>query len=191
MACLRSALRGCQPTLLPRSHTQLSLADWRMVDYQRCVCAAREILSGGRGIALSEPTVAEAAETVLGLFQGELLPDFADEWLEPFRLDHHYLRIQALEALAEKFMQVRQPAPAARAAAIAIAAEPFRESAHLWLLRALLAEGNRAQAIMHYEGLRRQLLMELGVTPSFELADLLSRDTACQEEASRNNGLPG
>lgn len=171
MACLRSAVRTCPPALLRRSHTQLGLADHVVIDYRCSLDAAKRVLSG--------PAVNGSADSVLDLLSGELLPDFADAWIAPFRAALHQIRLSALEVLADELLRAGQPALAARAAATAVEAEPFRESAHLRLMRALLAEGNRVQAILHYEQLCRLLLAELGVPPSFQLADVVGVTPDC------------
>jgi tetratricopeptide (TPR) repeat protein len=60
--------------------------------------------------------------------------------------------------------------------------EPFRESAHLRLMRAHMAAGDRAEALRAYNRCRRLLAEELGVDPSSELRaaylDLLDAEPA-------------
>lgn len=172
LASLRSALRACPDGLLRRSHTELSIADHVSVDYRRSMGAARRVLTG--------PVALDSVEPVLRLLGGDLLPEVTDDWIEPFRQTRHHLRLDALEQLAGSLMRSAQPGLAARAAGIAVGAEPLRESAHLLLMRALVAQGNRAQAIAHYDGLARLLRAELGVEPSFPLSEALG--------AARRNG---
>ncbi len=62
---------------------------------------------------------------------------------------------------------------AIQAALAAAAEEPLRESAHLALIQAHLAEGNVGEAIRHYSAYRRTLFDELGVDPSPALEDLV------------------
>ena len=51
--------------------------------------------------------------------------------------------------------------------------EPLRESAHRAVIRAHLAEGNRAAALRQYAQLRRLLHAELGAEPSPMVTNLL------------------
>jgi DNA-binding SARP family transcriptional activator len=166
LASLRSALRGCPDALLRRSRAELGLADHVSVDYRLSMGAARRALAG--------PVALESVDPALRLLTGDLLPEITEDWIEPFRQARHHLRLDALEAMAEYLLGTGNPDRAARAAAVAVTAEPLRESAHLLLMRALVAEGNRAQAIAHYDALARLLLAELGVEPSFPLSDALS-----------------
>lgn len=165
MASLRSALRPCAVSLVRKSRTHLRLGEHVIVDYQLSLAAAKAALSG----QLAHDAVAPA----LSLLSGDLLPELSDDWIESFRRARHQLRLDALEALADRLLSDARPDLAARAAMSAVAAEPLRESAHLRLMRALLAEGNRAQALWHYRGLCDVLLAELGVAPSFRFSDAL------------------
>jgi DNA-binding SARP family transcriptional activator len=63
---------------------------------------------------------------------------------------------------------------AIQAALTAVAEDLLRESAHMALIKAHLAEGNAAEAIRHYAGYRRTLFEELGVQPSPALEALLN-----------------
>ena len=54
-------------------------------------------------------------------------------------------------------------------------AEPFDESAHLLLMRALDGQGQRAEALAVFAGLRRRLARELGIEPG---AELIAANTA-------------
>ena len=50
--------------------------------------------------------------------------------------------------------------------------EPWRESAHRRLMRALALRGERGQALHQYEICRRDLAQELGVDPSAVTSEL-------------------
>lgn len=53
--------------------------------------------------------------------------------------------------------------------------DPWNESAHASLLRLLVREGQRAEAIRHYHSIANRLKEELGVPPSPELAAVAER----------------
>jgi DNA-binding SARP family transcriptional activator len=167
MACLRSALRLFCPELVVKSRTHMRLGEHVVVDYHDSLIAARTALAGN--------LPPEEVVGALGLLAGDLLPDMPDEWVEPFRLRRHQLRLTALETLSDRLLRDGKPSLAAQAAMGAVVAEPLRETAHLRLIRALLAEGNRAQAIRHYQGFCELLQAELGIAPSFRFEDAHDR----------------
>jgi DNA-binding SARP family transcriptional activator len=82
---------------------------------------------------------------------------------------------------------------AVQAATELVGLEPFRESAHLRLLRAHAAAGNPGEALRAYDRCRRLLAEELGVDPSAELEafylDLLRAAPAIQVDRRAPPGL--
>lgn len=104
----------------------------------------------------------------------DLLPDWHDDWiiLERERLRH--LRLHALERLAERFTDARRFPEAVQAAFAAISGEPLRETAWRALIRALVEEGNRAEALRHYHSYCRLLRTELDIEPTRALRELLT-----------------
>jgi Bacterial transcriptional activator domain len=92
--------------------------------------------------------------------------------LEPHRESYRQLRLHSLEAICDQLIQRERFGEALEAAFMAISTSPFRESAHRAVVFALLAEGNRGEALRHYERFRGALKEELGVEPSFWFDDL-------------------
>jgi DNA-binding SARP family transcriptional activator len=163
---LRSALRCCDGRLVERSKAHLRLAPQVAVDYRASLRLARDVRTGR-----VDPT--DVAVT-MALVCDELLPDWPDDWIEPFRARHRHLRLDALETMAEALLDARQPRLAAEVCLSITDAEPLRESAHLLHIKALLAEGNRANAIQHYRYVCRLIEAELGMPPSFRLTDVMA-----------------
>ena len=83
------------------------------------------------------------------------------------------LRLHALEALCSLLTERGKLAQAVDVGLAAVAAEPLRESVHRVLIRAYIAEGNKADAIRQYEVYRDLLWHELAVTPSHHLVTLI------------------
>lgn len=108
------------------------------------------------------------------LSRAELLPGWYDDWVvfEQERL--RQLRLSALELLARQYMAGDEPGRAVIAALSAVSIEPLRESAHLLLVQAHLAAGNRAAAVRAYTMFANRLESELGVQPSHQLTGLVS-----------------
>ena len=74
---------------------------------------------------------------------------------------HPPMRIHALEALGRTLINVRRFSDAIDAALAAVAAEPLRESAHVVLIEAHLAEGNVSEAVRQLERFRSENNLEL------------------------------
>lgn len=108
------------------------------------------------------------------LGRAELLPGWYDDWVvfEQERL--RQLRLSALEIMARQYLEAGEPGRAVIAALSAVGIEPLRESAHLLLVQAHLAAGNRAAAVRAYRMFAGLLQAELGVEPSPQLTGLVS-----------------
>lgn len=109
-----------------------------------------------------------AAGAAAGVASGDFLPGATGAWVERRQDELRALRVAALELAGEAALRSDDPSDAAAAAEEAIAIETLRESAHLLLVRARAAAGNRGEALRAYERLRRLLGEELGVSPSAE-----------------------
>jgi DNA-binding SARP family transcriptional activator len=95
------------------------------------------------------------------------LPDAEGGWAAEQRRELDTIRLRALETLAEAGLRQggRELGAAEQAARAAIAAAPFRESAHRLLMEVHEAAGNPAEALRAFEELRSLLREELGTTP--------------------------
>ena len=95
------------------------------------------------------------------------LPDAEGGWAAEQRRELETIRLRALETLAEAGLRQggRELGAAEQAARAAIAAAPFRESAHRLLMEVHEAAGNPAEALRAFEELRSLLREELGTTP--------------------------
>ncbi len=94
------------------------------------------------------------------------LPEAAGPWVERRQAELRELHLRALELVSGAARAGGDWAGAARAAEEAVSLEPFRESAHLRLMEAHAAAGNRGEALRAYERCRRVLAEQLGVNPS-------------------------
>jgi DNA-binding SARP family transcriptional activator len=167
-ASLRSSLwRLHRPghRLVDATSTHLCLAPVVDVDIRRALDLAHRLLNGSASLDGLVPT-----EAVL---DGELLPDWYDDWVLFERERFRQLALHALEALAERLTAEGRLAPALQVALAAVRGEPLRESAHRTLIRVHLAEGNGGEAIRQYQLCRRLLRDRLGLDPSPQLDDLV------------------
>ena len=128
------------------------------VDTEEMLARARRLQDRGRQCP--------EADLDASPFQQDLLPGWYDDWILIERERIRQIRLHALEALCERLAAEGRYGEAIDAALAAVAAEPLRESAHLSLMCAYLAEGNVGEALRAYENLRSLLWRELAVEPS-------------------------
>jgi DNA-binding SARP family transcriptional activator len=139
------------------------------VDLRNLLAIARHLndaatRSGFVGVAASETLDLDSVR--LSDLDGDLLPDWYDDWLQDEREGLRQLRLHALECLARAMSAAGRHADAIQAALAAIRLEPLRETAHRTLIQTHLAEGNWSEARRQFQRLRRLLRDELGVEPS-------------------------
>jgi DNA-binding SARP family transcriptional activator len=121
------------------------------------------------------------------LFEDDLLPAWSDDWLKPERELYRQTRVHVLETLCLRLIGERRLPEAIEACLIGVSADPLRESAHRALINALLAEGNRGKALLHYQHLYDLLQRELGIEPSFRLEDLVAEASAVSDSQHLNS----
>ena len=132
---------------------------------------ARELSDTATAVLDGEPT-GPMRHTLRALTGHDLLMGWFDDWVLLERERLRQLRLHALEALSAQFLRSDDPVAALEAGLAAVAIESLRESAHRAVIRAHLAEGNRAEALRQYQRLRCLLKTELGVEPSTLVTDL-------------------
>ena len=121
---------------------------------------------------------AAAAEAGLEIAErGALLPALDAPWVDERRrrlrdIGDHLAEVQGRVALANGGPDLVR---AERIARSLIDRDPLRESSYALLMEAQERQGNRAAALLTYDGLRRKLQEELGVVPSAELRTLSDR----------------
>jgi DNA-binding SARP family transcriptional activator len=95
-----------------------------------------------------------------------LLEDWDEEWVRIEQERFRQLRLLALESLCALASEQGRYPQAVEAGLAALAGDPLRERAHLLLVQAHLAAGNRGEALRQYERCARLLHDELGLEPS-------------------------
>jgi DNA-binding SARP family transcriptional activator len=105
--------------------------------------------------------------------EGDLLPDWYDDWIVPRRERFRQLRLRALDALCVRLTSEGRLEEALEVGLAAVANEPLRESAHRAVVRVHLAEGNVCEAIRQYGLFKRLLHERLGIEPSGQIEQLI------------------
>jgi DNA-binding SARP family transcriptional activator len=186
---LRTALSSLRHQLEPPGIPPgaVILADRRTVWLDPRTCET-DVAQFEAALALAEgaPTDRERIQPLTraaGLYGGELLPGFFDEWirLERQRLAEAFLQaLLQLAALLERSGDLPQ---AVRWAQRAVAADPLCEESHQALIRLLISTGQEEAARRQFAELERLLAEELSTSPSRGIRSLLE-DSACVSSPS-------
>jgi DNA-binding SARP family transcriptional activator len=167
LSALLSKLRRAlgDGVLAGRGELRLCLGDDVTVDLEASEAAVARAEAANEAGRFAEAAAAAAAALEPDLLT--FLPDCSGLWVAERRTELEGLRLRALEALAfaGAGQGGRELGPAEQAARAAIAAAPFRESAHRALMEVHEAAGNQAEALRAFEDLRVLLREELGTTP--------------------------
>ena len=166
--CLRSTLwrvRCLGVPLLEVTPSRVRIIPSVAVDTREQIESAYRSLDGSRPVGRVDPSALE----------GDLLPDWYDDWVVFERERLRQLRLHALEATARRSLADGKFADAVEILHVALRAEPLRESSHRILLETYLAEGNRGEALRHYREYREYLGRCLGLQPDPELEGLVQQ----------------
>src|SRR3954470_19347360 len=167
LSALLSKLRRAlgEGVLTGRGELRLGLEGEVVVDIEasRAAILECEVAMEAGDHTLATRRARDALATDLQTF----LPDAEGGWAAEQRRELETLRLRGLETLAEAGLRQggRELGAAEQAARAAIAAAPFRESAHRLLMEVHEAAGNPAEALRAFEDLRSLLREELGTTP--------------------------
>lgn len=107
-----------------------------------------------------------AAATAANLARRPFLPAERGLWVEQRRDELRATLLRALDVLVDGLAGGTFEHDAVRYARQALALDPYRETSHVRLMRLLMAQGNRAEALRAYERCRDVLARDLGITPS-------------------------
>lgn len=136
------------------------------VDLDEMVENARNLMRPSRSIV--------PPDWLADSFRSDLLPDWDEEWVLLERERVRQVRLHALEGLCVRLTSLGRYAEAIEAGQMAVCAEPLRESAHIALIQAHLAEGNLAEARRQFHYCRDVLRAELGAEPCDRLRSLVA-----------------
>lgn len=131
--------------------------------------AAAELDHAEGALRRGDPDAAWAPATVAtAILRRPLLPGEEAPWVIEERRGLEAMLLRASDVLAEAWLHRREGALAQRVAEAALPVAPFREASHRLLMRAHLAQGNRAEALLAFHRCRTLLVEELGVEPDEE-----------------------
>ncbi len=102
----------------------------------------------------------------IGLYRGEFMAGFYDEWIFPERERLRDLYLDALDILLSRCEEKGAWDEALRLARQLVREEPLRESAHQKIMQLCLHLGRTQEAIRQYQQLETILAEEMGIQPS-------------------------
>jgi DNA-binding SARP family transcriptional activator len=164
-ANLRTAVwrvRNAAADALDVGHDTVQLGRDVVVDYRRLLDESRW-----------RDATPNADAQLVGHLKSELLPGWDEDWLTIEREHARQICMRRLEQLSHDFLAAGRIAEAIDTAFASIDIEPLRESAHLALIEAHIADGNRAEAAHQAERVKILLRDELGISPSTQFQQRL------------------
>lgn len=107
------------------------------------------------------------------IYAGLLLPKSSrEQWTFPMRAYYHQLYVKAVSSASEWLMEEREYDRVIELTQKAISLEPYEESLHELLIRALAAAGKHTAALEHYYYVTNLFYDELGVKVSANITRL-------------------
>ena len=107
-----------------------------------------------------------AYRAALALWRGSPGEDVDAWWAAEANTRWRQARLDALLGVSEAALDLGNPAAALSCAREALGEDPLRESAHLLIVRARAAGGDRAGALEDWQAMRSTFAEELGIEPS-------------------------
>ncbi|MFI5896498.1 BTAD domain-containing putative transcriptional regulator [Actinoplanes sp. NPDC051513] len=129
----------------------------------------RHLTAQARDPQAGDPARLRLLRQAVRLWRGEPLAGLRGQWVAQCRQAWGQERLAAAEAWGEAELRAGDPAAAVTVLGDLAAEHPLTESVAAVLMRSLAAAGRPAEALAHYEAVRRRLVEELGADPSPEL----------------------
>ncbi len=159
-------LQRCAPGLLVNDGDEVSLLPEIEVDLETVTSIAQTLLDHDDDDPLDMVDIHRH-------LVGDVLPAWDEDWLDDVRFRFRQLRLAALECLAHRLVLLGRFPQAMEAALAAVQADPLRETAHEAVIRVCVTQGNRNDALVHFQTYRCHLRDELGLDPSERIQQLL------------------
>jgi DNA-binding SARP family transcriptional activator len=159
------------------------------IDVEAFSATVRRVLQSAPSAASAES--ANALETAVQLYAGELLEGCYDDWVLPERRALHELMLAGLEWLMHHHAAGDRLDVALDAGRRLLMHDPLREDVHRKLMVLYEAAGRRGEAIRQYEYCCDVLASELAITPASETEAIHRRLLSALDGASASTASPG
>ena len=109
----------------------------------------------------------------IALYTGDFLPKCADDaWASPLVMYYRSQYLKCVRLAVDRLTGMGEFAEVIEICQKAVTIEPYDESLHLSLLRALIDNGMQQAALQHYNSVTERFQKEFGIDPSPELVAL-------------------
>ncbi|MBL1076432.1 winged helix-turn-helix domain-containing protein [Nocardia sp. 2] len=135
----------------------------------------RELVGRARALRADDPVRSRLLTQALGMWRGEPLAGVDSDWARRFRDSLAPLRHEAITEWADAELRQGHHKLVADGIREALVESPLAEDLHERLLEAYHLDNRGAQALSHYDRMRRTFASELGVDPSPRLRALHGR----------------
>ncbi|WP_433683301.1 AfsR/SARP family transcriptional regulator [Nocardia sp. CA-119907] len=132
----------------------------------------RRLLNRSRAMDADHPDRAGLLTLALGMWRGEPLAGLDSDWALRFRESLRQLRHEALVEWADASLRLGQLKVVATELRKALLESPLAEDLHQRLLTSYYLDNRGAEALSHYDRMRRRFAAELGVDPGQRLREL-------------------
>jgi DNA-binding SARP family transcriptional activator len=144
-------------------------------------------------------------DEMLRLYAGDFMAGFSpgtgggdfERWLEQRRTGYRDVAVRLLERCGEEAEEKEEWEDALRFGGRLVEIDPFRESGHRRIMRALHRTGERARALLHYDAYEKRLADEIGLDPhrdtqrlAREIRESAAADEPIPEPPARNLPVP-
>jgi len=117
-------------------------------------------------------------QKAIALYKGDFLPRSSyEEWVVPISAYYHGLYFKCVYEAIDLLLQEERFEEIETICTKALTIDQFEESAHKYLIQALMKQGKSTQALAHYNKLTDLFYRELGVTPSDSIRSLYRQIT--------------
>ena len=188
-------------TLLHRGRSamqQLGFADGKEIllyrrgvySWSSSVCLELDVEVFDRLCEEAEAGSLDSALAALPLYAGDFLPSASGSpWAISLRTFYHGKYLALCAETAQKLLDQERYEEACRICQNATMADPYDETCHLLLMRAMAAAGSTQAAIQHYTHVAALLMDQLGVSPSPEMVALYRELTKTNQGTEMNLGI--
>ncbi|MBM3465614.1 MAG: hypothetical protein FJX76_26285, partial [Armatimonadetes bacterium] len=133
------------------------------------------VARAGDLFALERHEEARNALGVLSLYRGAFMEGVDDDWVQGPRTHYAEVYLKGMHLLARCHLAMGDAEAAEAVARRALVHDDLRETLHVALLEALLAQGRRAEAMRHYQDAAAHFEKEFGISVPRILTDLFPR----------------
>lgn len=127
---------------------------------------------------LAEEAFSEARRVLietLALYRGPFMDGVEDEWVRGPRAHYEELYLRGMQMLARCHIALGEAEAAEKVARRALRRDELRETLHVALIEALLAQGRRAEAMRQYQEAAALFEREFGISVPRILTDIFPR----------------